>query len=272
MSVKYQSTAQYRNLNSKSSDYVTSSDEVSSKCNDPLMVNTVVLDGTDSPSKEGVNTFHTSELVQTFPVQVSPDPQTRRKKIHCKQELIISSLQKFYSNRVDMKDILEHLQGTSAISLRLIDWFVTNYAKQYNTSYILNNQEFLVYTNYKSQLKAYSKKLFDPFCRRERIMFQLPGQTSFLTTVGKLNFFRWAIEKGVLDYIISNLASIEKEMNTNAREVQKIKKQIISSESSHNSSTTKSSTRKRTRLIVNTNPSNSKIMEKHEVPIEIRFD
>ena len=209
--------------------------------------------------------------LETFPVQVNPDPQTRRKKIHCKQELIISSLQKFYSNRADMNEILEHLQGTSAISLRLIDWFVTNYAKQYNTSYIINNQEFLVYTNYKSQLKAYSKKLFDPFCRRERIMFQLPGQTSFLTTVGKLNFFRWAIEKGVLDYITTNLARIEKEMNTNAREVQKIKKQITSSESSQASST-KSTTRKRTRLNIAANTNTSQIMEKHEVPIEIRFD
>jgi hypothetical protein len=201
-----------------------------------------------------------------MPVQVDPDPQTRRKKIHCKQELIISSLQKFYSNRADMKEIMEHLEGTSAISLRLIDWFVTNYAKQYNTTYIINNQEFLVYNNYKSQLKAYSKKLFDPFCRRERIMFQLPTQQSILTTVGKLNFFRWAIEKGILDYIKLNYAKIEKEMNTNAREIQKIKKQ-----SSDTSASTKSTTRRRTRL--NTTLANTaKVMEKHDVPIEIRFD
>lgn len=195
-------------------------------------------------------------------VQIDHDPQTRRKKIHCKQELIISSLQKFYANRPDMGEILEHLQGTSPISLRLIDWFVTNYAKQYNTTYIINNQEFLVYMNYKSQLKAYSKKLFDPFCRRERIMFQLADQESFLTTVGKLNFFRWAIEKGILDYIKLNLAKIEKEMNTNARELQKVKK------SSEKSQGTASTTRRRRETTVPV----AKVMEKHEVPIEIRFD
>jgi hypothetical protein len=116
--------------------------------------------------------------------------QTRRRKIHCKQELIVSSLQRFYNERDDIDEILQILQGTSAISLRLIDWFVTNYAKTHSTSYILNQQEFLVYLNYKSQLKAYSKKLFDPFCRRERIMFQIGTRESFLTTVGKLNFFR----------------------------------------------------------------------------------
>jgi hypothetical protein len=203
-------------------------------------------------------------MAETLAVQIDHDPQTRRKKIHCKQELIISSLQKFYANRADMGEILEHLQGTSQISLRLIDWFVTNYAKQYNTSYIVNNQEFLVYMNYKSQLKAYSKKLFDPFCRRERIMFQLQNQESFLTTVGKLNFFRWAIEKGILDYIKLNLPKIEKEMNANAREAQKVKKQR-----SEKSQGTASTTRRRVRSTV---APVTNIMEKHDVPIEIRFD
>jgi hypothetical protein len=212
-------------------------------------------------------------------VQVDPDPQTRRRKIHCKQELIISSLQKFYANRTDTAEILELLQGTSRISLRLIDWFVTNYSKQYNISYILANQEFLVYTNYKSQLKAYSKKLFDPFCRRERIMFQLSGQQPFLTTVGKLNFFRWAIEKGIIDYIKLNLTKIEKEMNTNAREQQKLRKQLdtptattstTSTLSASTASTSTATTRRRARM--NTVNANGKSIEKHDLQVEVRFD
>jgi hypothetical protein len=216
-------------------------------------------------------------------VQVDPDPQTRRKKFQCKQELIINSLQKFYGGRTDTDEILQHLQGTSTISLRLIDWFVTNYAKQYNTSYILNSQEFLVYTNYKSQLKAYSKKLFDPFCRRERIMFQLSGHEPFLTTVGKLNFFRWAFEKGIMDYIKLNYVKIEKEMNTAAREFQRIRKETNSTQStsstdsavseSQTSNSTKSSTRRRTRVSTNDVSQNvSKVMEKHDVRVEVRFD
>jgi hypothetical protein len=157
-------------------------------------------------------------------VRIEPDPQTRKRKIHCKQELIVNSLQRFYSLCEDKEEVLKLLEGTSHISLRLIDWFVTNYSKQHNISYILQGQEFLVYTNYKSQLKAYSKKLFDPFCRRERIMFQIQGFPMFQTTVGKLNFFRWAIEKGVLDYIKLNLPKIETAMNANARQIQKVRK------------------------------------------------
>jgi len=198
-------------------------------------------------------------------VSVDPDPQTRKRKIHCKQELIVSSLQRFYSSRDDSEEIMKLLDGTSEISLRLIDWFVTNYAKQHNISYILNSQEFLVYTNYKSQLKAYSKKLFDPFCRRERIMFQISGQAMFQTTVGKLNFFRWAIEKGVLDYIKMNMAKIETAMNASSKEVQKLRKAIS------NTSTTsiKSATRKR---VVQTQQPNSKLMQKHEYTVEVTFN
>ena len=149
----------------------------------------------------------------------APDSQTRRRKIHCKQELIVMSLQAFYSSRKDLKEVIEHLQGTATISLRLIDWFVTNYAKRHNIGYVLDGQEFMVYMSYKSQLKAYSKKLFDPFCRRERIMFSLPGVEAFVTTVGKLNFFRWAIEKNIIEYLNKNKEVVETEMNAHMKQL-----------------------------------------------------
>ena len=148
-----------------------------------------------------------------------PDSQTRKRKIHCKQELIVMSLQAFYKQRNDLAEIMELLQGTSIISLRLIDWFVTNYAKRHNIGYIFAGQEFMVYMSYKSQLKAYSKKLFDPFCRRERIMFSLPGTEQFVTTVGKLNFFRWAIEKNVIEYLKVHREKVETEMNAHMKQL-----------------------------------------------------
>lgn len=222
------------------------------------------------------------EVLNQLPIVLAdPDPQTRRRKIFCKQELIVSSLQRFYASRDDKSEIMRLLEGTSDISLRLIDWFVTNYSKQHNISYLLNGQEFLVYTNYKSQLKAYSKKLFDPFCRRERIMFQIPGYPLFQTTVGKLNFFRWAIEKGVLEYIQVNLAKIETAMNANARELQKARKAASTASSSTSQQTvstitsvsTRSSTRKRLSTGQSSNqPVTSKLMQKHTFEVEVTFD
>jgi hypothetical protein len=218
------------------------------------------------------------------PPTVTPDLQTRKRKIHCKQELIIASLQRFYSGHDNLNEIVELLKGTSDVSLRLIDWFVTNYSKAHSTSYILNSQEFVVYMNYKNQLKAYSKKLFDPFCRRERISFQIPGHDAFLTTVGKLNFFRWAIEKGILDYIKGHQTEIEKEMNAAMREQTKQRSEpstrdttastvttvsAASGTSATTGTTTSSQTRKRN---VKTDTAAIKLLQKHDCEIEMRFD
>ena len=204
-----------------------------------------------------------------------PDPQTRKRKIQCKQELIIQSLQRFYSNRDDIQEIIEHLKGTSDISLRLIDWFVTNFSKTHCTSYILAGQEFCVYMNYKNQLKAYSKKLFDPFCRRERILFQIPNQEAIVTTVGKLNFFRWAIEKDILTYIKGHQVEIEREMNTAMREQAKIRTTASSTDSNtteatlQTTSTATSGTRKRQSK---DSVSTIKLLQKHECEIIVGFD
>jgi len=221
--------------------------------------------------------------------------QTRKRKIFCKQELIVNSLQKFYAERNDTDEILTLLQGTSDLSLRLIDWFVTNYAKRHNTSYIVDNQEFIVYNNYKSQLKAYSKKLFDPFCRRERILFQIPNQEPFLTTVGKLNFFRWALEKNVITYLKLNTAAVEKEMNAAMREQNKLRNNTATSttsttstvsdttvtstvtdisigQTSQSSQSSQSQARATRRRTSPKELEQVKKMHKHEFQIEMRFD
>jgi hypothetical protein len=194
----------------------------------------------------------------------NPDNQTRRRKIHCKQELIVMSLQAFYAARTDLPEVMELLQGTSVISLRLIDWFVTNYAKRHNIGYVLGGQEFMVYMSYKSQLKAYSKKLFDPFCRRERIMFSLPGVEAFVTTVGKLNFFRWAIEKNIIEYLKLNCETVETEMNSHM-------KQLSRSRSSRNKTTSsEESVQKRVRTTFQTSPPQT--LCRREVQINVGFD
>ena len=71
-----------------------------------------------------------------------------------------------------------------------------------------------VFHSYKSQLKAYSKKRFDPFCRRDRLLFKIDDDNSVATTIGQLNFFKWAISNLVLDYIELNKDDIESDMNT----------------------------------------------------------
>lgn len=140
-------------------------------------------------------------------------------RVQGKQELIVRWLQEFYNGPGRVAQITPFLNGSAPVSLRVVEWFVTNYSKKFNVSYPLDGKQFIVHFQYKRELKAYSKRLFDPFCRRDRISFEATGAPTIEeTTVGQLNFFRWAIEKGVLSYILEHATAIEHDMNTSFRE------------------------------------------------------
>ena len=121
---------------------------------------------------------------------------------------------KFYDEDNNLEKMLKIINGESPISLRIIDWFATNYAKKFFTVYEVGaNRRFKVYVDYKLKLKAYSKRRFDPFCRWDRITIPYSNGTFIQTTIGQLNFFKWALENGVIAYIEAHYATIEDDMN-----------------------------------------------------------
>ena len=138
------------------------------------------------------------------------------------KDLLMVALAKFYSVKNNIQHIIPIIEGKSDISLRLIDWFVTNYSKKYSTivtQAIENNVvHFNVYLSYRSQLKAYSKQQFDPFRRRDRIKFYYEKDKWIETTIGQLNFFRWILQNNILQYIVENLERIEKDMIQSQKE------------------------------------------------------
>jgi hypothetical protein len=137
-----------------------------------------------------------------------------QQQISSQEQWVLYRLEKFYSNEENVKKVKEIINGESTLSLRLIDWFVTNYAKKYNTSYLLSEKNhIIVYLSYKSHLKAYSKKMFDPFCRWKRIKFM-----DFETTVGQLNFFEWAITDNVLGYLEAHREEVHGDMESRIHE------------------------------------------------------
>jgi hypothetical protein len=134
-------------------------------------------------------------------------------------DLLLNNLMDFYKNEEYLDKMLKIITGDSKISLRIVDWFATNYAKKYYTLYTIednndNVKRFKVYFDYKLKLKAYRKRRFDPFCRWERISIPYKGDKYIETTIGQLNFFKWAIENKVVNYIEENYETIEKDMNT----------------------------------------------------------
>ena len=130
--------------------------------------------------------------------------------------LLLKNLLKFYEQGNNLDTMLKIINGHSKISLRIIDWFATNYAKKFYTVYTIQNtsRRFKVYVDYKLKLKAYSKKRFDPFCRWDRITIPYKDGTFIQTTIGQLNFFKWAIENDVVHCIEENYQAIENDMNS----------------------------------------------------------
>lgn len=133
-------------------------------------------------------------------------------------DVLLSSIMEFYQQDGCMEKMLKIITGEHHISLGLIDWFVTNYAKKYFTIYYLDKNDtkvrFKVYIDYKLNLDSYSKARFDPFCRWERISVPYKNGPFFETTIGQLNFFRWAIQNKVIDYIQEHYDEIKTDMNS----------------------------------------------------------
>lgn len=127
-----------------------------------------------------------------------------------KTDILLSSVNDFYSDEKNKTTLMSILDKSSGISLRNIEWFITNYAKKTNLTYTTNNGKlFTVHCAYKSSLDGYSKKLFDPFCRSSKISYTIPGtEREIQTTLAQLNFIKWCIKNRIIDYISENKESL----------------------------------------------------------------
>jgi hypothetical protein len=142
-----------------------------------------------------------------------------------RSQKILTSLMKYYSDHEKlnlMQRIISAQSSSNKMSLRLVDWLVTNYSKSHNVVYYVNKMPFNMHQSYKNMLRAYSKKLFDPFRRHKRVYLN-GGDTQsntigvVETTVAQLTFFKWAIENDVLKYAYENRKLIKEDMDKNTR-------------------------------------------------------
>lgn len=174
-----------------------------------------------------------------------------------KETMLLNSLLEYYvQNTKPLSTIIAIITEDSTVSLRVIDWFVTNYAKRKQDE-IRESVHFRgvpIYNDYKVQLKKFNKKLFDPFSRvahgsnLRRFAFHYDDNKHIMTTVGQLNFFRWANDSGVLDYVTEHLEEIKLEIKQKDRSKRnKTNDGLTDSESATqewNVTTTSSQTRK----------------------------
>ena len=150
------------------------------------------------------------------------------------KELLLSSLNSFYNNhniyKLTLKIIIE---GKHELSLRMIDWLVTRYAKTNNIIYWINEfddniyynlpdnynnekyRKITLYLDYRAQLKSFKKFNFDAFRRHDRISFNInkDNEDYIETTIGQLNFFKWAFNTKIITYAIENQKKIYENMS-----------------------------------------------------------
>lgn len=206
---------------------------------------------------------------------------TQSINLNTQNDLLMKNLMEFYKNRENIDKMMYIINGESKISLRIVDWFVTNFAKKYYTVFEIdsknpqNNHQirFKVYNEYKLKLKAYSKKKFDPFCRWERITIPYDSEKYMETTIGQLNFFKWAIENKIIEYIKDNYTMIEEDMNNRNSSSRKSTPNtspdsVTSYESNHTQSNNSKTRKRREELSV----SACKCIKKETVKIIVSFN
>jgi len=170
-------------------------------------------------------------------------------QIQSQEQWVLHRLEKFYSSQENITKVSDILNGKSILSLRLIDWFVTNYAKKFNVAFMNKDKYVIVYLSYKSHLKAYSKKMFDPFCRCKRIKFH-----GLDTTVGQLNFFEWIITDGVIDYLEVHRLAVHADMESRLQELKDTSDKVV----------------RRKRHELSNSATNS--LSRHDVTVKVSFD
>lgn len=186
--------------------------------------------------------------------------------MNTQQQWLLNTLLEFYQN-TDYLETLKQMinreytvKNQKKLSIRMVNWFVTNYAKQYFTVYEVPTQEegkqgrrFFVWTNYKSTEDSYSKQLFDPYCRKERILIPYKEEQRIETTIAQMHFFKWAILNGVLEYIAKHYDDIEKDMS---KRLNNSRKKTDSNVSTINNNTNITTNNTNTNTVTNT-PSSS---------------
>jgi hypothetical protein len=117
-------------------------------------------------------------------------------------------------------------ESCNCISLRVLEWVVTKCSKKNVDIEIDDKEYFSINIMYKAQLKSYKKKNFDPFRRDRKFYYNYDKKDqskTVITTLGQLNFFKWAISNKIIECVEKHYSTIIETMNKSNKE-DKLKK------------------------------------------------
>jgi hypothetical protein len=123
-----------------------------------------------------------------------------------KKEALSGYLSHWYGEDASRQKLLDDIiAGKAGVSLRLMDWFVTNYSARNPVVYEHHGKVVSVNNDYRDALRCFHKMAFDSFRRRG-------GDDSEEAALRQHNFFKWAITNGVVGYVVEHSADIVKDM------------------------------------------------------------
>jgi hypothetical protein len=127
---------------------------------------------------------------------------------------LLRYLEREYTPQIAQDVLKPLLAGDGPVSLRCLDWTVTNWSKKHNIvcSSAVPGQMTNVHHSYRATLNFWKRKLFDPFRRRSRIGVRICDEV-YDTTLGQANFLLWSYRSGVLAYVLGHIDAIESDMN-----------------------------------------------------------
>jgi hypothetical protein len=128
-------------------------------------------------------------------------------------DLLKESLVTFYSNKENAARVIPIIKQEAPISLRLLEYFVVNYAKENRIVCQVGNSLVNINNSYYMDLKRYRKDFYDPFRRRGKLHWSFPQGEAVETTIGQLCFLKWALQYQVLDYVEQNREVIAENMS-----------------------------------------------------------
>ena len=166
-----------------------------------------------------------------------------------RENLLLYSLLKFYKRHgnANLSSIIPIVKQDSHISLRIIEWVVTSFAKEKDIVFPIMSKNtnkvkgsVRIYDSYKKTLKAFGGKSFGIFKRSDLLLITYgDGENDKIeTTLGQLNFFRWALENNVINYIEKNFEYLAKQLYKSDRKYKNtgvtLKTEIIKKEDDNN--------------------------------------
>ena len=150
------------------------------------------------------------------------------------ERAMYTKIDKFFRTECTEKQIkkmVRIINNEDPISLRLLNWFAMKYSSTMESLEFVcadgSIELFDVKISYTARLDTHSKKFFDPFRRGKRFDYQYDRAGMVVeTTLCQLNFFRWLLLHGLLEYVEEHFDYLKNKMgNHNIKEKKKKEKE-----------------------------------------------